>query len=397
METAEHGQGGLLRLQPQPTMAEQRESLPIFTLKNELVAAVSDNQFLVVIGETGSGKTAMTRYMAEAGFTSRGIIGCAAAAGGGDVVAKRVARSLAAGWGRRWVLIRFEDYPSQETVIKYMADGCCASARSTPTSHGLAHHADEAHERTISADVLFGLLKGLLAKRKDLKLICTSATLDAEKYSTYFFECPIFAIPRTPVSAVRQGARVRLPRRADHGDADPPHRTPATSSSSPARRRSAPRAADAWIKARIAGPPAAATAHRHHPPPPPHRLHPPPPSAPPRAHQSSPSTRRCPPVQTRIFEPPPPRKIVVATNIAEASLTIDGIYYVVGPGFVKQKVKRKVDALTVVPISASARQRAAAPGGRARHATDCTEAAYKNEIFPLRCPRSSAPIWGTPC
>ena len=54
---------------------------------------------------------------------------------------------------------------------------------------------DEAHERTIHTDVLFGLLKGLLKRRKDLKVICTSATLDAEKYSTYFFECPIFTIP----------------------------------------------------------------------------------------------------------------------------------------------------------------------------------------------------------
>ena len=53
----------------------------------------------------------------------------------------------------------------------------------------------QAHERTIHTDVLFGLLKGLLARRKDLKLICTSATLDAEKYSSYFFECPIFTIP----------------------------------------------------------------------------------------------------------------------------------------------------------------------------------------------------------
>ena len=99
-------------------------------------------------------------------------------------------------------------------------------------------------------------------------------------------------------------------------------------------------------------------------------------------------------MQTRIFEPPPPgaRKVVVATNIAEASLTIDGIYYVVDPGFVKQKVynaKVGMDSLTVVPISqASARQRAGRAGrtGPGKCYRLYTEAAYKNEMLPTSVP-----------
>ena len=178
----------------------QRESLPIFTLKNELVAAVSDNQFLVVIGETGSGKTTqMTQYMAEAGFTSRGIIGCTQPRRVAAMsVAKRVAEEFGCRLGQEvGYSIRFEDCTSPETVIKYMTDGMLL--RECLVDTNLSRYSlimlDEAHERTIHTDVLFGLLKGLLAKRKDLKLICTSATLDAEKYSTYFFECPIFTIP----------------------------------------------------------------------------------------------------------------------------------------------------------------------------------------------------------
>jgi ATP-dependent RNA helicase DHX8/PRP22 len=138
--------------------------------------------------------------------------------------------------------IRFEDCTSPETVIKYMTDGMLLRECLVDTNLSryslimldevcrqhyaplLAHthtrvgpvypprpphpssiytHAHclplplllQAHERTIHTDVLFGLLKGLLERRKDLKLICTSATLDAEKYSSYFFECPIFTIP----------------------------------------------------------------------------------------------------------------------------------------------------------------------------------------------------------
>ena len=362
------------------SMAEQRESLPIFTLKNELVAAVSDNQFLVVIGETGSGKTTqMTQYMAEAGFTSRGIIGCTQPRRVAAMsVAKRVAEEFGCRLGQEvGYSIRFEDCTSQETVIKYMTDGMLL--RECLVDTNLSRYSlimlDEAHERTISTDVLFGLLKGLLAKRKDLKLICTSATLDAEKYSTYFFECPIFTIPgRTfPVEVLYAKAP-----ESDYLDAalitvmqihltEPPgdvllfltgqEEIDAACQLMHDRMKQLGSQLPELIVLPV--------------------------------YSALPSE-----MQTRIFEPPPPgaRKVVVATNIAEASLTIDGIYYVVDPGFVKQKVynaKVGMDSLTVVPISqASARQRAGRAGrtGPGKCYRLYTEAAYKNEMLPTSVP-----------
>jgi ATP-dependent RNA helicase DHX8/PRP22 len=93
--------------------------------------------------------------------------------------------------------IRFEDCTGPETVIKYMTDGMLL--REALMDDTLAAYSvimlDEAHERTIHTDVLFGLLKGIVKRRPDLKLIVTSATLDADKFSEYFFGCPIFTIP----------------------------------------------------------------------------------------------------------------------------------------------------------------------------------------------------------
>ena len=181
-------------------MQQQRESLPIFKLREELIRAVNDNQVLVVIGETGSGKTTqMTQYLAESGYTSRGRIGCTQPRRVAAMsVAKRVAEEFGCRLGEEvGYAIRFEDCTSPETVIKYMTDGMLL--REALLDDLLSQYClimlDEAHERTIHTDVLFGLLKKCCGKRKDLKIIVTSATLDAEKFSSYFFNCPIFTIP----------------------------------------------------------------------------------------------------------------------------------------------------------------------------------------------------------
>ena len=182
------------------TMLAQRESLPIFRLKKDLLKAMADYQVLIVVGETGSGKTTqMTQYMAELGFTKRGIVGCTQPRRVAAVsVAKRVAEEYGARLGEEvGYSIRFDECTSRETVIKYMTDGMLM--REYLNDHRLSKYSalmlDEAHERTIHTDVLFGLLKGLLQRRKDLHLIITSATLDADKFSNYFFGCPIFKIP----------------------------------------------------------------------------------------------------------------------------------------------------------------------------------------------------------
>lgn len=182
------------------SIMEQRKSLPIYKLKDELVKAVTENQILVVIGETGSGKTTqITQYLAEAGFTVRGKIGCTQPRRVAAMsVAKRVAEEFGCRLGQEvGYTIRFEDCTTNETVIKYMTDGMLL--RECLIDPDLKQYSvimlDEAHERTIHTDVLFGLLKTAVKKRPELKCIVTSATLDAVKFSQYFFEAPIFTIP----------------------------------------------------------------------------------------------------------------------------------------------------------------------------------------------------------
>ncbi|XP_053197870.1 ATP-dependent RNA helicase DHX8-like [Scomber japonicus] len=182
------------------SILQQRESLPIFKLKEQLIQAIHDNQIMIVVGETGSGKTTqITQYLAEAGYTARGKIGCTQPR---RVAAMSVAKRVSEEYGCRLgqevgYTIRFEDCTSTETVIKYMTHGMLQ--RECLVDSDMSQYSlimlDEAHERTIHTDVLFGLLKKTILKRKDMKLIVSSATLDAVKFSQYFFEAPIFTIP----------------------------------------------------------------------------------------------------------------------------------------------------------------------------------------------------------
>jgi ATP-dependent RNA helicase DHX8/PRP22 len=247
--------------------------------------------------------------------------------------------------------IRFEDCTSPVTRIKYMTDGMLLREylADNDLSKYISIMLDEAHERTIHTDVLFGLLKSLLLKRQDFKLIVTSATLDAEKFSRYFFDCPIFTIPgRTfPVeilyckepepdfleAALITVMQIHLSEPA--GDVlvflTGQEEIDTCAEVLYTRMKALGELAPELIILPVYG--------------------------------ALPSE-----MQSRIFEPAPrgSRKCIIATNIAEASLTIDGIYYVVDPGFCKQKVfnaKLGMDSLMVTPISAaSARQRAGRAG-----------------------------------
>jgi len=183
------------------SIKDQRVSLPIYKLKHELLDAISDNKILVVIGETGSGKTTqITQYLVEAGYANNSKkIGCTQPR---RVAAMSVAKRVSEEYGCKLgeyvgYSIRFEDCCSPETIIKYMTDGMLlreALVDKNLTSYSVIM-LDEAHERTIHTDILFGLLKQALKVRDDLKLIVTSATLDAEKFSAFFNDCPIFRIP----------------------------------------------------------------------------------------------------------------------------------------------------------------------------------------------------------
>ncbi|KAI6779006.1 Pre-mRNA-splicing factor ATP-dependent RNA helicase-like protein [Emericellopsis cladophorae] len=362
------------------SMKEQRESLPVFAFRNQLIKAVEENQIMVVVGETGSGKTTqLTQYLAEAGFANNGMIGCTqprrvAAKSVADRVSKEVGCKLGEEVG---YTIRFEDCTSPATKIKYMTDGMLQ--REILVDPDIKRYScimlDEAHERTISTDVLFALLKKAMKRRPDLKVIVTSATLDADKFSAYFNECPIFTIPgrtypvevlysKEPESDYLDTALVTIMQihlTEPKGDillflTGQEEIDTACEVLHERMKALGPNVPDLVIL---------------------------------------PVYSQLPPeMQSRIFEPAPPgaRKVVIATNIAETSITIDGIYYVVDPGFVKQNAydpKLGMDSLVVTPISqAQANQRAGRAGrtGPGKCFRLYTEAAYQSEMLPTTIP-----------
>ncbi|KAK1769183.1 P-loop containing nucleoside triphosphate hydrolase protein [Phialemonium atrogriseum] len=339
------------------TIKQQRESLPVFAFRSRLIEAVQQHQILIVVGETGSGKTTqMTQYLAEAGFTNNGIIGCTQPRRVAAMsVAKRVAEEVGCILGEEvGYSIRFEDCTSLATKIKYMTDGMLQ--REILLDPDLKRYSvimlDEAHERTIATDVLFALLKKTLKRRSDLKVIVTSATLNAEKFSSYFNHSPIFTIPgRTfPVEILYSQEP-----ESDYLDAAlvtvmQIHLTEPSGD----------------ILLFLTGQEEIDTACEI-------------------LYER---------IKSRIFEPAPPgtRKVVIATNIAETSITIDYIHYVVDSGFVKQNMydpKLGMDSLIITPISqAQANQRAGRAGrtGPGKCFRLYTEAAYQSEMLPSTIP-----------
>ncbi|KAI0813970.1 P-loop containing nucleoside triphosphate hydrolase protein [Xylaria sp. FL0064] len=362
------------------SMKEQKESLPVFAFRDQLIKAVRENQILIVVGETGSGKTTqLTQYLDEAGFSNNGMIGCTQPRRVAAMsVAKRVAEEVGCELGQEvGYTIRFEDKTSPSTRIKYMTDGMLE--REILMDPDIRRYSvimlDEAHERTISTDVLFALLKKTVKRRPDLKIIVTSATLDADKFSEYFNQCPIFTIPgrtfpveilysREPESDYLDAALVTIMQihlTEPSGDILLFLTGQEEIDTSCEILYERMKALGPKVPELIICP----------------------------IYSSLPTE-----VQSRVFEPAPPgaRKVVIATNIAETSITIDGIYYVVDPGFVKQNSydpKLGMDSLIVVPISqAQANQRAGRAGrtGPGKCFRLYTEAAYNSELLPTTPP-----------
>ncbi|KAK0246120.1 P-loop containing nucleoside triphosphate hydrolase protein [Armillaria nabsnona] len=362
------------------SIQDQRKSLPIYKLRDPLLQAIEQHQVLIVVGDTGSGKTTqMVQYLAEAGFADRGRIGCTQPRRVAAMsVAKRVSEEVGCRLGQEvGYTIRFEDCTSPETRIKYMTDGmlqreCLIDPLCSSYSVIML---DEAHERTIATDVLFGLMKKAVKRRPDLKLIVTSATLDAEKFSKYFFGCPIFTIPgRTfPVEILY----TKEPE-SDYLDASLITVMQIHLSEPPGDillfltgQEEIDTACEILFeRMKALGPKV------------PELIILP-------IYSALPSE-----VQSRVFEPTPPgaRKVVIATNVAETSLTIPGIYYVIDPGFSKQNAydpRLGMDSLVVMPISqAQARQRSGRAGrtGPGKCYRLYTEAAYRNEMLPNSIP-----------
>ncbi|KAK7792080.1 hypothetical protein R5R35_003553 [Gryllus longicercus] len=337
------------------TLEETRRSLPIFPFKEDLIQAVKDHQVLIIDGETGSGKTTqIPQYLYDAGFTKdKKKIGCTQPRRVAAMsVAARVAEEMSVKLGNEvGYSIRFEDCTSERTIIKYMTDGTLH--REFLSEPDLQSYSvmiiDEAHERTLHTDILFGLVKDIARFRPDLKLLISSATLDAQKFSDFFDEAPIFRIRGRcfPVDIYYTKAP-----EADYIDACVVsilqiHATQSLGDilvfltgqeeieTCQELLQERVRRLGSKIKELIILP----------------------------VYSNLPSD-----MQAKIFLPTPPgaRKVVLATNIAETSLTIDNIIYVIDPGFCKQNnfnSRTGMESLIVVPISkASANQRAGRAG-----------------------------------
>ncbi|CAG9839038.1 unnamed protein product [Diabrotica balteata] len=357
------------------TIEETKKSLPIYPFKDDLIQAIREHQVLIIEGETGSGKTTqIPQYLYEAGFTEDGKkIGCTQPRRVAAMsVAARVAQEMGVKLGNEvGYAIRFEDCTSERTVIKYMTDGTLH--REFLSEPDLASYSvmiiDEAHERTLHTDILFGLVKDIARFRPDLKLLISSATLDVTKFSEFFDDAPVYQIPgrRFPVDIYYTKAP-----EADYVDACVVsvlqiHVTQPLGDilvfltgqdeieTCQELLQDKVRRLGSKVKELLILP----------------------------LYANLPSD-----MQGKIFEQTPPgaRKVVLATNIAETSLTIDNIIYVIDPGFAKQNhfnSRTGMESLMVVPISkASANQRAGRAGRVA--AGKCfrlyTAWSYKHEL-----------------
>eukprot|EP00927_Polykrikos_kofoidii_P041813 TRINITY_DN35666_c0_g1_i1.p1 TRINITY_DN35666_c0_g1~~TRINITY_DN35666_c0_g1_i1.p1 ORF type:complete len:1031 (-),score=239.10 TRINITY_DN35666_c0_g1_i1:299-3391(-) len=335
-------------------LQKDRVSLPVYHYRKPLLEAIRDYQVLIIVGETGSGKTTqIPQFLHEVGYTKIGKVGCTQPRRVAAMsVASRVATELGVKVGHEvGYKIRFEDCTTDRTIIEYMTDGMLL--RQFLNEPDMASYSvmivDEAHERTLHTDVLFGLVKDVSRFREDLKLIISSATLDAEKFSEYFDNAPIFNIPgrRFPVSihytkapeanyltaCVITVLQIHLTQGPGDvlvfftGQQEIEEAMEAISYKT--------RGLGTGMGELVVLP----------------------------IYATLPSD-----MQAKIFEKTPEgaRKVVLATNIAETSITIDNVVYVIDPGFCKQNSfnpRTGMESLVVVPCSkASANQRAGRAG-----------------------------------
>ncbi|KAJ9156270.1 HrpA-like helicase [Pleurostoma richardsiae] len=359
----------------QLSIQETRKTLPIYAYRDDFLAAIEEYQILVIVGETGSGKTTqLPQYLHEAGYTKDGMkVGCTQPRRVAAMsVAARVADEMGVKVGNEvGYSIRFEDNTSDKTILKYMTDGMLL--REFMTDPHLSGYSalmiDEAHERTVHTDILLALVKDLARERRDLKLLISSATMNATKFANYFDDAPIFNIPgrRYPVDIYYTPAPEANYLAAAITTVFQIHTTQGPGDilvfltgqdeieAAEQQISDTARKLGSRVKELIICP----------------------------IYANLPSE-----LQAKIFEPTPPnaRKIVLATNIAETSLTIDGIVYVIDPGYVKENIYNpatRMSNLVAVPCSrASANQRAGRAGrvGPGKCFRLYTKYSYMNEM-----------------
>lgn len=340
-----------------PTDTAVDEALPIAAEAERIVRLIRDHQVVVIAGETGSGKTTqLPKLCLAAGRGAAGMIGCTQPRRiAARAVARRVAEELKTPLGGLvGFQVRFNDNVGERTAVKFMTDGILLAE--IQSDRWLSSYdtiiVDEAHERSLNIDFLLGYLKQLLVKRRDLKVIVTSATIDTDRFSQHFGDAPVVNVEGRgypvevryrPLNAGRdedddsddgagEGGRSvldgivsacdEIARGGGMGD---------TLIFLPGEREI--RDAHQALEKRK---------YRH-------------------TEVLPLYARLSARDQDRVFNPGPQRRIVLATNVAETSLTVPRIHYVVDPGFARVKrysPRQKLDRLHIEAISqASADQR----------------------------------------
>ncbi|GAB2327941.1 ATP-dependent RNA helicase HrpA [Streptomyces variabilis] len=327
------------------------EQLPVSQKKDVIAEAIRDHQVVIVAGETGSGKTTqIPKICMELGRGVRGMIGHTQPRRiAARTVAERVAEELdtplgeAVGWK-----VRFTDQVDPEaTFVKLMTDGILLAE--IQTDRELRAYdtiiIDEAHERSLNIDFLLGYLAQLLPKRPDLKVVITSATIDPERFSRHFDDAPIIEVSgRTyPVEVRYRPLLEENPDEADDADRDQ-----ITAITDAVEELMAEGPGDILVflsgEREIRDTADALNKKRY------------------RSTEVLPLYARLSHAeQHRVFQQHGGRRIVLATNVAETSLTVPGIKYVIDPGFARisrYSHRTKVQRLPIEPVSqASANQR----------------------------------------
>ncbi|MGW5490208.1 ATP-dependent RNA helicase HrpA [Streptosporangium sandarakinum] len=315
------------------------ESLPVSRRRDDILEAIRDHQVVIVAGETGSGKTTqLPKICLELGRGVKGLIGHTQPRRiAARTVAERVAEELDTPLGEAvGYKVRFTDQVSDGTLVKVMTDGILLAE--LQGDRDLAQYdtliIDEAHERSLNIDFILGYLKQLLPRRPDLKIVITSATIDPERFSRHFGDAPIVEVSgRTYPVEVRyrpveedDDQIQAISDAVDELCAEGPGDILVFLSG----EREIRDTADALSKRKDAE------------------------VLPLYARLSAAE-------QHRVFQRHSGRRIVLATNVAETSLTVPGIKYVVDPGFARisrYSHRTKVQRLPIEAISqASANQR----------------------------------------
>ena len=361
------------------------EDLPVSGRRAEIAKAIQENQVVIVSGETGSGKTTqLPKICLELGRGSKGLIGhtqprrIAASS-----TAKRIAQELGTPLGEHvGFKVRFNDTLQKGASVKLMTDGILLAE--TQTDPLLRNYdtiiIDEAHERSLNIDFLLGYLKQLMPRRPDLKIIITSATIDAERFARHFGKgdgADLKPAPVIEVSGRLYAVEVRY--RAVDRDAVAGVNTPKPAQASDAAPNLAPRAQAARDKRDLMDAvvdgvdevcrlgqgdvlvflpgereirDCAEALRKHHPP---------------HVEILPLFARLSVEEQDKVFRTTNARRIVLATNVAETSLTVPGIRYVVDAGLARVKrysFRNKVEQLQVEPIAQSAANQRAGRCGR---------------------------------